>query len=396
MIFDLKAILKQAWTCCCILATLLTIVWQLYNFYNGAENTIIEYRRFNEMKTDVYPSIGLCWTMPINEEKLKQYGNDFTSEEYALFLAGQHWDERMLKVDYDRVTPNFPDYMYRYGYRYSSNSINDEELYDRDSSFRNKMTGLKEHSAIASKCFAINMPFVEGTQFNGFYMFFDSSIFGKEGRLANPVGDVSKENQFRVALHYPNQLIGKIDFGIRNWPIRTNSSPMSYLMRLTVGDIEVRVRRNTYHKPCIEGFPDYDEVVKESLLKRVGCKPPYLNSTPSYRPCKTQEELGDVAKLYINAIIRGNRRLEDMSIAKTPCRSLEMVRSDVQDNEMPDEWIKKYSWMNTSVGVILDFTEFIYKEVKSVRGMDEQALIGKFNLWTFFNYIEKAEAYLSI
>ena len=59
-----------------------------------------------------------------------------------------------------------------------------------------------------------------------------------------------------------------------------------------------------------------------------------------------------------------------------------MVRYDVKDVETPDVWIKKWPWMNTSVGVILNFAEFTYKEVKSVRGMNKQALIGKLFLLT--------------
>ena len=60
---------------------------------------------FNEMDTDMYPSIGLCWTMAINEEQLKQYGNRFTPSSYTYFLMGHYWDEDMLKVDYEN-SPN--------------------------------------------------------------------------------------------------------------------------------------------------------------------------------------------------------------------------------------------------------------------------------------------------
>ena len=61
--------------------------------------------RFNDMETDLYPSIGLCWTMTIREEILKQYESNFNSTNYVNFLFGTIWNEGMRTVDYDDVTP---------------------------------------------------------------------------------------------------------------------------------------------------------------------------------------------------------------------------------------------------------------------------------------------------
>ena len=69
--------------------------------------------------------------------------------------------------------------------------------------------------------------------------------------------------------------------------------------------------------------------------------------------------------------------LEASNVVRTPCRSLESIQYDVMDVETPEKWKKNTTWMNESIGVILDFTELSYKEIKRVRGMDVQALIGK-------------------
>ena len=118
----MKVIFRISWTCCCILATLCTMTWQLSNYYIGKEQQIVEYRNFNELKTDVYPSLGLCWTMTIDETNLKQYGDTFSSRGYVDFLSGGIfqedfiWDENMLAVEYYNVTPHFADYVLKYGY----------------------------------------------------------------------------------------------------------------------------------------------------------------------------------------------------------------------------------------------------------------------------------------
>ena len=65
---------------------------------------------------------------------------------------------------------------------------------------------------------------------------------------------------------------------------------------------------------------------------------------------------------------------------ENPCRSLERISYDAIDVENPQIWMRYNHWLNESVGVPLDFKEWTYKEVKSVRGMDIQALIGKFTM----------------
>ena len=61
---------------------------------------------------------------------------------------------------------------------------------------------------------------------------------------------------------------------------------------------------------------------------------------------------------------------------ETPCRSLERIFYDSIDVETPQFLIEKNPWMNESVLMNFEFKEATYKEVKLVRGMDVQALIG--------------------
>ena len=66
-----------------------------------------------------------------------------------------------------------------------------------------------------------------------------------------------------------------------------------------------------------------------------------------------------------------------------PCRSLERIFYDGIDVDTPQKYIEDDPWMNDTVGLMLDFKEWTYKEVKSVRGMDIQALIGKYSMNIF-------------
>ena len=83
--------------------------------------------------------------------------------------------------------------------------------------------------------------------------------------------------------------------------------------------------------------------------------------------------------MFTEASITGNRRSSYMT--KTPCRTLERINYDVQTAEAQEEW--------NDTTVALDFTEFTYKEVKNVRGMDIQALIGTI----FLSYLKIRHRY---
>ena len=79
-----KQILRVSFTLICISATIFTTVVQFMNYCTVEDQTIVTYKRFHESETDVYPSISLCWTMAIDEEKLKRYDNEFTLEALSL------------------------------------------------------------------------------------------------------------------------------------------------------------------------------------------------------------------------------------------------------------------------------------------------------------------------
>ena len=382
----MNSILRISWTVSCVFATLSTMVWQLLNYYNGEEQTIVEYRRFNEMETDGYPSLTLCWHMGINEEKLKMYGSKFNSLAYGKFLHGDAWDEDMLKVDYEDVMLNLNDNILFYGYTTSSQKT--IKLYNKFRGTKEK-PGFKQSSHFSNRCFTLDIPFVKGKEISTFLVYFKSSMFGKHGRFSNGFSNgYLKRMRFQLTLHYRNGFIRKSNplSGTRTyWPMRANGSSTSYIMQLTVGNIDVLVKRSTRQKPCIEGVPEHDKNVIEHMMKKVGCKPPYWNSTSSLDLCSSQGQLQELIKLWNEAALDFNSLDFDggyFSNFKPPCRTLERINYDVLDLERPKDgssrWQNFYDrWLNDSVGIHLHFTELTYKEVKHVPGMDVQALIGK-------------------
>ena len=377
---NLKNILRTAWTLGCVVATFYATTWQFRRYYTIEDQTIIEYKRFHEREKDVYPSISLCWNVAINEEKLKRYGENFTSMAYVDFLFGNLvskkdlWNKDMLAVDYDNVTTRFEDYLIEYGYEYGFQNIPFRGLHNKEMGIKT-ISGLKELSFFSQKCLTIDIPFNKSHSLNTMYVNLKPTIFGNELGLANPY---SPHNKFALVLHYPNQLLGQLNLGKLNWYLRGPSSISGYLLR--IGQMDVHDRGNTKQNPCIEGIPDYDQMAIKAGIKRIGCKPPYWNSISSFAPCSKKDQLRRFGIKFLNVSKSGNKKTSFMS--KSPCRRMERINYDLQTFQKNSYSDVHFSGNETTVSVLLDFTEFTYKEVRNVRGMDDQTLIGNIHLST--------------
>ena len=363
-----RKILRVVWVCCCALATLATIVWQCSNYYYGEEQTFVDYKNFNERETNLYPSIGVCYSRAIIEENLKLYDNNFTAQDYAYFLLGHTWNEDMLKLDYEYVTSRFDDSIWVYGY--TTGDMKTVILHYAGN--REAKPGFKEYSYFGTRCFTIDIPFKKDDEIFRFYLFIDPRIFGKGIISAHVFDDQFSGHNLVVTPFYRNQLLAKVKSGIRSWPFKELSGINGTVIQLNVGHIDIVVRRNSMQQQCIEGAPDYDRQIIGYIMNTVGCKPPFWNSTSTLKPCSEQKQLLDIKQMLKEAFDRGNRRPTYMSVH--PCNSLERISYDVKHVELSEAW---RAHLRGSLGIFFDFTEFTYKEIKTVRGMDIQALIGR-------------------
>ena len=359
--------LDICWTLCCITATISTVTLQCLNYFEDEDVTRLEYKRFQEDDTDLYPSIGLCFTMPIRKERLKHYGLNVTAQAYSDFLAGKLWNEEMLKIDYEDVIQHLEQYVKGYGY--VNLKLEEVILKSYIINITKKNLGFREFSFLSTKCVSIDIPFNKGHPISYFWIALKYDIFLGGKRLDNPYDHLLKENQFIVALHYPNQLLGNIVTGIRKWPYRGNDTSLGYVMQFNIRNVEVLEKRNKYLKPCTHGVPDIDDLIIGNVLSETGCKPPYWNSSSSLPLCLKSEDMEKAANL-IEGVAFGHVSRKKI-IETPPCRTLEKQQFDVYDAPHPDNFEYK-----DEITMWFDFKELTYKEVKSIRSMDRQALVG--------------------
>ena len=124
-------VLKRIFSLLCIFATLFMVNFQFYEFNLNSDETQVEYKTFNNGIGDPYPSIALCLTVAIYEDRLKEFGDNLTAIDYGRFLVGGNKDENMLKVDYEKVTTHWDEYILGYGYQKADQTAGyvDEFLY---------------------------------------------------------------------------------------------------------------------------------------------------------------------------------------------------------------------------------------------------------------------------
>ena len=344
--------------------------------------THMQYKSFNENEVDVYPSIGLCFTMAIKEGNLKLYGYNVTPSQYAGFLQGYTWDSNLMKVDYENVIQQLHEYIVAYGYTRSGveDGLEHVTLFSSqgfNSTSRKKMPGLKELSFLGMKCLTIDIPSHRDVHLDKFWLYVRPEIFLQGIRPSITTGHPFLKNRFIVQLHYPKQCLRYITRGTRHWSLRDETAMKSYVMRFNLHSIEVMERRNKYWKPCDINFPDLDNQIKELVLERIGCKPPYWNSSSSLTLCSKVEEMRNASKFFYE-ILYSDAKL-DAVLGLVPCRVLERISFDAADVEFPDQTKDpndKWHYLTGSVGIYFDYKESNYKEVKHVRSMDGQALIG--------------------
>ena len=164
-------------------------------YEKGEDETQVQYKSFNARESDIYPSIAMCLTMAIDESSLKEYGENLTTQDYSLFLVGEHWDKSMLNIDYERVVKQWGNYILTYGYH--KKDINTYAqvvtLYpskDAQPTGSKIMPGFKELSPSGSKCLTIDILFEKDLTLFKFWIYLKPEIF-LDGRRLSAANETS-------------------------------------------------------------------------------------------------------------------------------------------------------------------------------------------------------------
>ena len=243
----------------CTCATITFAIYCLYKYYLNEDISQVTFQEFHKTERNIYPSLAICSSPKYDDNLLELYGEGISTDTYSAFLRGQHWNERMVDIDYDNVTLNFknyflgaslwtPDWQYldgenNYFFDHRSQMMATRGVVNVSSINKNQWrphfyTSYRGHKW---KCFSVDIPYRPNEQVLTFGIVFDSNLF--------PDGVRPDYYEFGIKMHYPGQFLkSKIQKFV--WKSRNASSSAYLTMRFKIQKLEVIKHRENAKNSC--------------------------------------------------------------------------------------------------------------------------------------------------
>ena len=319
----------------------MTVLW-LYRYSLDEDNVQFHLKSFNFQERQ-YPILSFCFFDPFIESKLQTYNKTLTREKYKEILYGSTSYNGANSIVFDDVTRNLADFHLGEGVGLSNGTIIEDIHPDYPGLPQVTYAGFRNKNFI--KCFGLQAKFK-----NLDYMFFgfNSSLY------PNGIRPTSKRSTW-VILHLPNQISLSWSSGKNSWPKRYEKK--EYYMVFKLQQIDILKRRNKRKYPCLSDDLDFDQVVLDDYLEKVGCKAPYQRTNKSFKICASKEKIAEANSNHI----RGENPIK-------PCTSASSMIFSYDEND--------YKSNRSDVFNILLFYPNQYREIRMVQAIDLQTVIG--------------------
>ena len=295
--------------CTCLVATFSVIIFWLYMFSLNEDTSLVEYKRYYEKKTDVFPVLSLCFSNPFSLAQLEQASSNRTS--YFKFLNGEEISQEIKSIDYKSITMNISDNIINYWTSFHDGSNQFYEVADNTKSiFVNSFNGFWKGRFYG--CYKLEIPHDMNIKYFSIQLI--NSIFS-DGRRPTYF-------DFLTLIHYPNQLLASLGSIKYIWnELQTNNT---YDMKFKVDKVEAIRRRNKIDQPCDENWKYYDDTVLAEHTQKIGCRAPYIEVSKGERLCTTKSEMKR-SRFFLRSDLNGMLQ---------PCKTLQKVRYEYSEYDL--------------------------------------------------------------
>ena len=338
----------------CILTTLSLIIWCGYEFNKNEDVCEILFKTFHEDEDSIYPELTFALPNRFNETVLREYDEGFNELNYYDFLQYVDWHDKMLDVDFEKVSMRIDDHIIKHCfYETLSDNIFDDC----------KNGGVIEQRNVLGLVF-VTLHFPSDMIVQGAAIMLRNSIFYNGLRPA--------DGKFQVFFSYPNQLYRSGSSRFYRWPIRTNESSKNYIMRFTLKSMEVFRKRQKKNDFCYN-MRDYDGRIREIIVENSGCKPSMWDTNTSEPLCTTRESYQKMVSEHFDQYTRLQRKNKTYI---DPCLSIEKLQIEYAEENILSE--EEYAiedddgWLK----LIFDLAADNFKEIKQARKYSVQSLVG--------------------
>ena len=186
----------------------------------------------------------------------------------------------------------------------------------------------------------------------------DEAIFyyDKKQLLYEWQEDENSNLHMSIVVHYQNQFILANAREYYSREFRNQEEGRS----TWIDEFEILKRRNSRWRKCSTEIDNYDNMVVEEILRRRGCRPPYITGHRHYLKCDSKKRIKDAK---IEVLTRRKMGLPKPCLRSSKIRK-STTRSHYRENEIDSKW---------------DLRIFYPEEVKIItqsKDVDVHSLIG--------------------
>ena len=295
----------------CWTATVTLIAYWLYRFKLNEDLSIVEYKKYYESKTDVFPVVSLCLRNPFSKKNFRMTSPGINETSYVNFLEGKYFVPEMLTIDYENITLDMSKYVVEYYVEWRNGSHgNYSPTNDDGKIFTSSYAGFWLNWLY--NCYALKVP--PDKQIQIFSVLVKSNIFPSSNR--------PQHYDMMVLLHYPNQLLRSLKTIKYAWPKRETND--NYVMRFKINGVEIMRRRNKNSRPCYKNWENHDDNVIGKHTNTVGCRAPYQDPSDNIAPCSTKDQMKKA---------RFTLRSDEYGILP-PCKGMEKIYYTYEESEL--------------------------------------------------------------
>ena len=302
-IFNLNCVMIM-FKCLCGVVTLFMIGYWMKKFQKDEDVSQVQYISTHSMEDVIYPEMTICILEPF---LIQAFEETLNINDYMEYLNGDgDHGEKYKSLSFPNVTINIFEYLEYINLWKLDNTMDriccPGERNDHAIELRNSFNGLIE--GYFAKCFSI----------------------GISPKFREPVGDIkivfnqiltqviedmqNKEFDFeRVYLfsNLRNQVSRFVDKAKSIWQVSSNKN-MNVGVR--IASTEILRRRNKRGDPCITNWKDYDNILMNEHIDRVGCSNPYLKQGKAI--CSNATKIKE-SRYDMNIIRRKFKPCQEMS-----------------------------------------------------------------------------------
>ena len=310
--------------------------------------TQIEYRKFHDDITSIYPSVTYCINNPIelkeNVRLWKKYGSRSSLKlrnEYVNYLIGFRKSNIFSESDYDILTKKLEDFLLKVEISFDSNTFATwefkngtftvttafkkyitehsskkadviEDLSDNEKQMLPTLKFYITRRSRTQKCYTFDVPFIANVRVNNFVLHLSPySLFKlNEKKNSGLIKPKRYQHYFQLHFHYPHQKLLAMTSTLKFESLIDTA--LQYNLRHYLRNIEVLRRRDKRSEPCI-AEKEYDEMILKETIEAFGCKLPNIYVQNNATICKGRKKS---AKLF-SAIFKKQHR--------PPCQRIQTI-----------------------------------------------------------------------